>query len=76
MDGDSLAWQTARPKLRFQHVDFGGRFQSLLPPLAKVRSRHMSHTIFHLDGKGLIRHLDTIFQLPDIQAIQWCRGGR
>jgi hypothetical protein len=34
----------------------------------------MTHNIFHLDGKGMIRHLDTILRIPQIQAIQWVQG--
>ena len=40
--------------------------------LAEVRS--MTHLVFHLDGKGMIRHLDRILQVPEIQAIQWVQG--
>jgi hypothetical protein len=34
----------------------------------------MTHNIFHLDGKGMIRHLDRILAVPEIQAIQWVQG--
>jgi hypothetical protein len=35
---------------------------------------HMEHNIFHLDGKGVARHLDQILTLPKLQAIQWVQG--
>jgi hypothetical protein len=40
--------------------------------LAEVKA--MTHNIFHLDGKGMLRHLDRILEVPEIQAIQWVQG--
>ncbi len=34
----------------------------------------MTHNIYHLDGKGTLRHLDLILEVPQIQAIQWVQG--
>jgi hypothetical protein len=34
----------------------------------------MTHNIFHVDGKGMLRHLDHILSIPQIQAIQWVQG--
>lgn len=34
----------------------------------------MDHNIYHLDGKGTLRHLDRILEVPEIQAIQWVQG--
>ncbi|MBE2212852.1 MAG: hypothetical protein IAE82_03200 [Opitutaceae bacterium] len=34
----------------------------------------MDHVIYHVDGKGVARHLDTILAQPEIQAIQWVQG--
>ncbi len=34
----------------------------------------MTHNIFHMDGKGVARHLDLILELPGVQAIQWVQG--
>jgi hypothetical protein len=34
----------------------------------------MDHNVFHLDGKGMLRHLDVLLELPEIQAIQWVQG--
>jgi hypothetical protein len=35
---------------------------------------HMTHNVFHVDGKGVARHLDRILELPNLQAIQWVQG--
>ena len=34
----------------------------------------MTHNVFHVDGKGVARHLDAILELPNVQAIQWVQG--
>jgi hypothetical protein len=34
----------------------------------------MTHNIFHVDGKGVARHIDLILELPNLQAIQWVQG--
>ena len=34
----------------------------------------MTHNVFHLDGKGMLRHLDRILEIPQIHAIQWVQG--
>ena len=34
----------------------------------------MTHNIFHLDGKGVARHVDQILELPNLRAIQWVQG--
>ena len=36
--------------------------------------RHTTHNIFHLDGKGMFRHLDFILNVPEIHAVQWVQG--
>ena len=34
----------------------------------------MTHNIFHLDGKGVLRHINKILCIPEINAIQWVQG--
>ncbi len=36
--------------------------------------RHMTHNVYHVDGKGVARHIDEILQLPNLHAIQWVQG--
>lgn len=43
-------------------------------PTLNREVRAMSHNIYHLDGKGTLRHLDRILEVPQIQAIQWVQG--
>ena len=34
----------------------------------------MTHNVFHVDGKGVARHLDAILAEPGVHAIQWVQG--
>ena len=34
----------------------------------------MTRNIFHVDGRGVLRHLDQILAIPEINAIQWVQG--
>jgi hypothetical protein len=43
-------------------------------PLIEREITGMTHSIFHLDGKGVARHLDSLLELPQIHAIQWVQG--
>jgi hypothetical protein len=43
-------------------------------PLLEREVKGMDHNIFHMDGKGVARHLDTILSVPEVHAIQWVQG--
>lgn len=49
-------------------------FEEFYLPSLMSELRHMSHNIFHLDGKGMLRHLDRLLAIPEIHAIQWVHG--
>lgn len=34
----------------------------------------MTHNVFHVDGRGVAKHLDTILSMPEVHAIQWVQG--
>lgn len=34
----------------------------------------MTHNIFHVDGIGVARHLDTILSVTTVNAVQWVQG--
>jgi 5-methyltetrahydrofolate--homocysteine methyltransferase len=49
-------------------------FRELMLPALLDWMGRVDHTIWHLDGKGSITHLDTLLALPEIDAIQWVQG--
>jgi 5-methyltetrahydrofolate--homocysteine methyltransferase len=46
----------------------------VLPDLAAV-CQHLDHTLYHLDGKGQVAHLDMLLSLEGLHGIQWVPGG-
>ncbi len=36
--------------------------------------RHMEASIYHLDGPNALRHLDSLLDIPELNAIQWVYG--
>jgi hypothetical protein len=49
-------------------------FDTFVLPSIKNEIAPMTHNIFHVDGKGVARHLDKLLELPKINAIQWVQG--
>jgi hypothetical protein len=43
-------------------------------PILRREVQTMTHNIFHMDGKGVARHLDSILSVPEVHAIQWVQG--
>ena len=43
-------------------------------PILEREVKSMTHNIFHVDGKGVAKHLDTILSVPEIHAVQWVQG--
>lgn len=34
----------------------------------------MTHNVFHVDGRGVSKNIDTILSVPEVHAIQWVQG--
>jgi len=49
-------------------------FQQFSLPQLRREMHGIDRAIYHVDGRGVARHLDTILEQPGIQAIQWVQG--
>jgi hypothetical protein len=49
-------------------------FEEYALPILEREVKTMTHNVFHLDGKGLARHLDMILSVPEVHATQWVQG--
>jgi hypothetical protein len=49
-------------------------FEEFVLPELERECRMMSHNVFHVDGKGVARHLDRLLELPGVQGYQWVQG--
>lgn len=59
--------------------DFGGMiseemYQQFVIPELKEEIGFLKHTIFHLDGPGALRQLDSLLELEGLDGIQWVYG--
>jgi hypothetical protein len=77
----SVTWMgiPSRGKMHIPSSDFTAltsteTFCEFYLPTLLNEVRHTTHNIFHVDGKGMLRHLDLILSIPQIQAIQWVQG--
>jgi len=49
-------------------------FEQFSLPQLLCELQGMDRAVYHVDGKGVARHLDVILAQPQIQAIQWVQG--
>lgn len=49
-------------------------FEEFCLPILQREVKTMTHNIFHVDGRGVARHLDRILSVPEVHAIQWVQG--
>jgi len=49
-------------------------FEEFFVPALRLQTEWVGRTIFHLDGPGAIRHLDSLLALPELDGIQWVPG--
>ncbi len=77
----SVTWMNipSRGKMHIPSCDFTSMISTrafcefYLPSLLR-EVQHMTHNVFHVDGKGVLRHIDQILSIPEINAIQWVQG--
>jgi hypothetical protein len=62
------------PSCDFTALTSTADFCEFYLPSLLAEVAHTTHNIFHCDGRGVLRHLDHILEIPQIQAIQWVQG--
>ncbi|AEF81468.1 hypothetical protein [Leadbettera azotonutricia] len=77
----SITWMNipSYGKMHIPSCDFSAmisdeQFEEFAMPGLIKECEYMDHNIFHMDGKGVARHLDNILTLPKLQGIQWVQG--
>lgn len=77
----SVTWM-AIPSYEKMHIpssDFSAMISTdlyleFVHPITVREVKTMTHNIYHLDGKGVARHIDHILDIKEINAIQWVQG--
>ena len=49
-------------------------FDEVFLPGIVRECRFLDRSIYHLDGPGALRHLDSILEIPELDAMQWVFG--
>lgn len=62
------------PSCDFSTLISPGFFRQFGLPILRTEVLTMSHNIFHVDGKGVARHLEAILSVPQVHALQWVQG--
>jgi hypothetical protein len=59
------------PSCDFSAMISTDHFVEFSLPVLKREIKPMTHNVYHVDGKGVARHLDVILSIPEINGIQW-----
>lgn len=77
----SITWMglPSNGKMHIPSADFSAMisdelFEEFVLPVIQEEVKLMTHNVFHLDGKGVARHIDHILAMPEINGIQWVQG--
>jgi len=62
------------PSCDFSTMISAAHFEEFSLPQLRRELQGMDRCVYHVDGKGVARHLDVILAQPEIQAIQWVQG--
>ena len=66
-------------KMHIPSCDFSAmisteQFEEFCFPHIQHEVEGITHNIFHLDGKGVAKHVDLVLQMKEINAVQWVQG--
>jgi hypothetical protein len=62
------------PSCDFSTMISPGLFNEYGLPILQQEVGTMTHSVFHVDGKGVARHLDSILSVSGVHAVQWVQG--
>jgi hypothetical protein len=49
-------------------------FDEFCMPIIRKEAERFTHNVFHMDGPGVGKNVDSILTLPNLAAIQWVQG--
>ena len=62
------------PSCDFSSLISPAMFEEFCLPVLRREVKTMTHNIFHIDGRGVAKHLDMILSVPEVHALQWVQG--
>ncbi len=58
----------------FSYLISSSMFDEYFLPFIAEQTEMVPRTIYHLDGKGAVRHLESLLTLPRLNGLQWVPG--
>lgn len=58
----------------FAYMIGNDMFEEFVSEDLRDMCKRIPHTIYHLDGVGEIKHLDSLLGIPELDAVQWIPG--
>lgn len=49
-------------------------FREFVQPYIREQCQKLDYTLYHLDGRDALRHLDAILEIDELNAVQWTPG--
>ena len=62
------------PSCDFSSLISPAMFAEFCLPVLQREVKTMTHNVFHIDGRGVAKHLDAILSVPEVHALQWVQG--
>ena len=62
------------PSCDFSAMISPASFQEFGLPVLQREVQSMSHNVFHVDGRGVAKHLESILSVREVNALQWVQG--
>jgi hypothetical protein len=59
------------PSCDFSAMISSRHFVEFSLPILQQEVKPMDHVVYHVDGRGVARHIDHILSVPEINGIQW-----
>ena len=58
----------------FSYMISNDMFEEFVMPTMRRDCKDLRHTLYHLDGVGELKHLDSLLSIEELDAIQWVPG--
>ncbi len=58
----------------FSYMISPDQFDEFIKPTIVEQCKRIPRTIFHIDGPGVLNHLDSILSIEELDGIQWIPG--
>lgn len=72
--GINSCYDYSIPSCDFAYMISPGMFDELILPSIIAECQHFERNIFHVDGIGVLNHLDSLLEVPNLQMFQWVFG--